>query len=119
MRVADVTGPWKLELELPEHRLEHVRTALASGQSALDVRFLIGASPSRAHWAELESIAGASQIDDSGRSYIPLRASVQDAGGFSARPGATVQAKIHCGRRSLAFVWLHDAWEAALARWWH
>jgi hypothetical protein len=25
------------------------------------------------------------------------------------RPGATVTAKVHCGRASLGFVWFHDA----------
>ena len=27
------------------------------------------------------------------------------------RPGATVIARIHCGRRSLGYVWLHEVWE--------
>jgi hypothetical protein len=34
----------------------------------------------------------------------------------SFRPGATVVARIHCGRRSLGFVWLHEFWEAIRLR---
>jgi hypothetical protein len=32
------------------------------------------------------------------------------------RPGATVTAKIHCGRRSLGYVWLHELWETIQSR---
>ena len=34
------------------------------------------------------------------------------------RPGATVLARIHCGRRSLGYVWLHDLFEFAQTHWW-
>ena len=27
------------------------------------------------------------------------------------RPGASVTAKVHCGRRSIGYVWLHDLFE--------
>ena len=34
----------------------------------------------------------------------------------AARPGMNAQVRIHCGRRSLGYVWLHDAWETVY-RW--
>jgi hypothetical protein len=32
------------------------------------------------------------------------------------RPGATVVARIHCGRRALGYVWLHEVWEFIQSR---
>ncbi|MBS0260866.1 MAG: hypothetical protein JSS02_02830 [Planctomycetes bacterium] len=32
------------------------------------------------------------------------------------KPGATVLAKIHCGRRPLGYVWLHDVYDFIKSR---
>ena len=31
---------------------------------------------------------------------------------LDARPGMTAEVRIHCGERSLGYVWLHDIWDS-------
>jgi hypothetical protein len=45
-----------------------------------------------------------------------VTAELADAPPAHLRPGATVVARVHCGRRSLAYVWLHEFWEAVRLR---
>jgi hypothetical protein len=40
----------------------------------------------------------------------------QDVAGL--RPGATALARVHCGRRSIGFVWLHDLDHYVQSLWW-
>ena len=43
-----------------------------------------------------------------------VKVNVEQPSEAEPRPGATTTAKIHCGRRSIGYVWLHDIWDAAI-----
>ena len=58
------------------------------------------------------------EVPDPDDPAVPLRAIILAEGPLpeAARPGMDATVRIDCGRRSVGFVWLHDAWET-LYRW--
>jgi hypothetical protein len=42
---------------------------------------------------------------------IEVQVAIDDQELPAARPGMSARARIDCGRRSLGYIWLHDAWE--------
>ena len=83
---------------------------------ALDVSFLLVADPSVAYRGVVERIARRAHVDEkSGEPVVQVIVRLDD-GIENPRPGAGVVAKIDCGRRSLGFVWLHDAWNSVRRR---
>jgi hypothetical protein len=42
---------------------------------------------------------------------VEVRVAIDEGSLAAARPGMNAQVRIHCGRRSLGYVWLHDVWE--------
>lgn len=118
MRIAAVDAKWQLELDLPEYRLQDLLHAQQTQSQPLKIRYLIAAAPVESHHATLESIRDAAQLNDARQPVIPLIAALDSETPPDARPQATVYAQIACGHRPLAFVWLHDIWEAITIRWW-
>lgn len=116
LRVANVSGPWELELDLPDYRLHHVLAAQGT-RERVAIRFFAPSAPSQSYQAWLSDVSESAQLRPTGEPSVPLSASV-DQPPADALPGAAVYAQIHCGRRPLAYVWLHDLWEAFETRWW-
>ena len=117
LTVADSNGPWQLELEVPDRDAGHLIEAREqSGAAELKVTYLIATDPGTQHTAVIDRVA--LSIERSQAGDPALRAIVRvDAGELpNSRPGSTVIAKIHCGRRSLAYVWLHDLYYAVMTR---
>lgn len=118
LTVADLSGPWVLEIRVPDDRIGHVLTAEESQKSAgrdlpLDVLFQVANEPGATHSGEVKRIALATETDKAAGATVLVTASFDRSTIPAAelRPGATVTAKIHCGRRSLGYVWLHQLWE--------
>jgi multidrug efflux pump subunit AcrA (membrane-fusion protein) len=112
--IADPDGPWQLELGIADRDLGHVlaaRMAAQESDSALPVRFLLASRPGEVHAARLTQIGQSSEITDQGESTVTATARIEIDRRLDLRAGAQVVARIHCGRRSLAFVWLRDVWE--------
>ncbi|MEK6234184.1 MAG: hypothetical protein N2C14_05705, partial [Planctomycetales bacterium] len=61
----------------------------------------------------LEHVAQRVELDEDGRNTARVLARVDkhDLPVALLRPGASVSAKIQCGKRSLGFVWFHDLFE--------
>jgi biotin carboxyl carrier protein len=117
MIVADPNGPWQLELEVADRDAGHLIEAREKSDSAaLAVTYLIATDPGTPHEAVIDRVALSIERSHSGEPA--LRAVVRVAEGTlpNSRPGSTVIAKIYCGRRSLAYVWLHDLYYAVMTR---
>ena len=67
--------------------------------------------PGAVHAARVEKINMRAELNDDGRPGVKLRAALDHDDTADFRPGATAYAKIHCGRRPLAYVWLSDVIE--------
>jgi multidrug efflux pump subunit AcrA (membrane-fusion protein) len=95
------TGPWIVELDLPDKYV----TYLATQELGHAVKFRLKSRPDRTYEATLTEIAKSTQLDAQSRVILRLKC------GFTPKPAeplavdATVWADIDCGKRSLGFVW--------------
>ncbi len=118
LSIGDVAGPWQVELEVPDHHIGYVFQALAQreDQQALPVSFLLLADPKVLYPGQVERIAMRSCVDEQrGETFVRVTVRI-DEPVDNPRPGAAVAGKVQCGRRSLGFVWLHDAWNSIQRR---
>ncbi|MFM8283093.1 MAG: efflux RND transporter periplasmic adaptor subunit [Planctomycetaceae bacterium] len=113
LTVADKEGPWELELHLPDDRLGHVNEAALAARSAgrdLQVDYILATDPGTRHRGAVKEIHELAEVrGESGNVALvrvridPDRHERQELGA-----GASVTARIGCGRRSLGYVWFHD-----------
>jgi multidrug efflux pump subunit AcrA (membrane-fusion protein) len=117
MTVADPDGSWLLELEVPDRDAGHVVEALRSARpNRLQVTYLVATDPGAPHEALIDKVAMSIERSKSGEPALRAIVDVDRGVLPNSRPGATIIAKIHCGRRSLAYVWLHDLYYAVVTR---
>jgi multidrug efflux pump subunit AcrA (membrane-fusion protein) len=112
MTIANPRGPWELELFLPERRLQHVD---ATGQhlDSLAVRFMLSSLPGREFTGRVVEIERSAEVRGEEGNTVLVRASIDAADLPPLRSDTTVTAKLHCGRRSLGYVWFCDLLDAA------
>lgn len=116
LRVADTAGPWTLELNLPDRRAGHVRAAQQALQTDLPVSFILASDPSATYQGRLREVAMSAEVDEEHGSAVRVIAAAEPGQTSDLRPGASVVAKIHCGRRSLGYVWFHELIEFVQSR---
>lgn len=111
LTVADVNGPWEILLDVSDRRAGHVVTA-SRKTKGLPVSFQLGTDPGTVGKGDVSTIATATQLSRESEPSVRVVVKVAGEGKDQRfRPGATVLARIHCGRRSLGYVWLHELWE--------
>ncbi|MDX1947204.1 MAG: efflux RND transporter periplasmic adaptor subunit [Pirellulaceae bacterium] len=112
LTVANLAGPWELLLDVPDRHASYVIAARRETPGPLVVSYQIGTDPATIRRGQVERIAPATQLSNDQQPVLRVVA-LPDGGSVPRlRPGATVVAKIQCGRRSLGYVWLHDVWDA-------
>jgi hypothetical protein len=108
LTVANLQGLWELELEIPDDRVSDVSEAIGRQEGPLTVRFILATAPETRYIATLEKIAPATDVrGDRGPSVSAVAYPEDQQAMRTLRPGATVVAKIDCGRRSLLYVLFH------------
>ncbi|MCA9189636.1 MAG: HlyD family secretion protein, partial [Planctomycetales bacterium] len=117
MTVADTRGLWVVELEVPDDQIGHL---LATGKrdTLVDVRFVLESDPGTVcHGTMREMALVAEQAGGNGASVM-VTVDV-DVESLPRRfPGATVDASIHCGTRSVGYVWFRQVIEWARRKLW-
>jgi len=111
LTVADTSGPWQLLLDLPDRSAGHVQAARQQ-RDRLPVSFQLGTNPGVVGHGSLAFVSSATQLSAESQPAVRIVVDLNDASTSPFRPGATVVARIHCGRRSLGYVWLHEIWES-------
>ncbi len=121
--VANVDSGWLLEAQLPQDRLGHVLRAAETGRASeidLPVRFRLAGDLGRTYSGHVEQIQSTAVLLDEDLTGEPpaigVRICVDQERLPDGRPGMAAEVRIGCGRRSLGYVWLHDAWETVY-RW--
>lgn len=113
MQIAELDGPWVLELHVPDRHVGHVFAA--QGAEPLEVEFILATDPETTYTGHIERVAESTdQHEQHGPSVLVTvsldeRTKQQLAG---RRPGATVIGRIACGQRSLGYTWFHDLIDA-------
>jgi multidrug efflux pump subunit AcrA (membrane-fusion protein) len=109
MTVVDPSGPWELELYLPERRLKHVD---AVAIDSLQATFMLSTLPGREFTGRVVEIERSAEVRGEDGNTVLVRVAFDAADLPPLRSDTTVSAKLHCGRRSIGFVWFCDLIEA-------
>jgi biotin carboxyl carrier protein len=111
LRVAQFQGSWEIELLVPEQHIGQIRKGLsASAAEALDVDLLLTSHPNRVYRGTLRkgNLGGETTLKDN-KVVLPCWVQITDpelVAQLDAMPlGVEVRAKVHCGERSLGYVW--------------
>jgi hypothetical protein len=115
LTVADLAGPWELELRIDDDQAGHVLAAGSLQPEPLRVSFHVATEPGVRYAGRLRAIGTATEVDDAGRPTVWATVALDDAPA-QPQPGATVVAKIHCGRRAIGYVWLRPLFETVQGR---
>jgi multidrug resistance efflux pump len=113
MSVADKTGPWELEVHLPDDRLGHVNRAAAEADQAgkeLEVDYILATDPGTRHKGTVKEIHEQAEVRGEQGNTVLVRVTI-DPGRHEKEElgaGASVTARINCGKRPLGYVWFHD-----------
>lgn len=107
LAVADPAGPWVLELRVKDAQVGHVLASQRAGSTSLPVTFLLASDPALTHHGQLDSLALATDAAE-GESAADAIATLNGQLPAGVRAGSQVTARIHCGRRSIGYVWFHD-----------
>jgi hypothetical protein len=115
LTVADLAGPWELLLDVPDDRAGPILAA-AGAERNLAVTFQLGTDAGALRRAAVKSISPATELSQEMVPSVLVTAALPQQEKLALRPGATVVARVHCGRHSLGYVWLHELWEAVRLR---
>jgi multidrug efflux pump subunit AcrA (membrane-fusion protein) len=116
LEVADVDGPWELELKLPDRRIGHVLRAQSKEGERLPVTFVLAADPNVSWEGTVQQIAGTTQNDPADGQTIRVDVAFDHEALDIRQVGSGVLAKIHCGYRPIGYVWLVDIVEFLQSR---
>ena len=116
LTVADLNGPWRVELHVSEEDVGYLLAAQEELGTDLPVTFLLESDPSVTYTGTLETMSLSTSFDEWDSAGMAVTIGILADQQFPLRPGARVRAKIAGGERSLAFVCLHDLY-AAVQRW--
>lgn len=116
LTVADVDGPWVVELHVPDQRAGHVLQAQQQLRPDLDVSLIFAADPQARYYGRIEKRSLTTDTQSSDQPSVTVVVDVDRSQIEQLRAGATATGKIYCGRRSLGYVWLHELWEVIQAR---
>jgi hypothetical protein len=117
LTVADTSGPWMLEVQIPDARTGDVLDARRLRPEPLRVEFSLATDPGRRHFGTLDSQAMSTETREANTGPALLARVTLDRKTLSElHGGARVTARIHCGQRPLGYVWFIDAWRA-IQRW--
>ncbi|RLS54172.1 MAG: HlyD family efflux transporter periplasmic adaptor subunit [Planctomycetota bacterium] len=113
MSVADKTGPWELEIHMPDDRLGHVNRAAEEARAAghdLRVDYILATDPGTRHFGTVREIHEQAEIRGEEGNTVLVRITIDPSRHEKEElgAGASVTARIACGKRALGYVWFHD-----------
>jgi multidrug efflux pump subunit AcrA (membrane-fusion protein) len=128
LSVADLAGAWELEVRMPEDRMGHIllareellrqrREQPASGLPPdLPVKFILATDPGVTFEGVVKEIHQRAEVRGDEGNTVLVKVAIDKSELPQLRPGASVIAKVHCGRRSVGYVWFHDVIEFVQSR---
>jgi len=122
LEVMDESREWRLELEVPEHRMGHLLRAMkASSDQTLPLEYVPATAVETTLHGKVrasEIATRANQSQDEG-AIVEVYAEINEDDVPGRRIGAEVTAKVDCGQRSLFYVLFGDVVEFVQRHvWW-
>lgn len=116
LEVADLGGPWQLELKIPQGKVAYIDRAFKNnGGQPLDVVFKIGTDPNLNLKGTVANIDQRAVPSETGapdfRAIVEIDSSQLAKLKEELRSGAGATAKIECGTHALGFVWFYQIYD--------
>ncbi len=112
LEVADLTGSWQLELNLPDRKIGHVLQAFKKNEGRpLDVEFILAAKPGETLKGKLVEIGNATEMLPEQGQHLKLKVAIEDQELDIKQLRSGVNAYIDCGTCSLGYSWFHPVLE--------
>jgi len=116
LTVGDTSGPWVIEIRVADKDFGHIRRAQKRLKPTLDVDFLLVSDPARSYHGTIRSVSETTHFDDQVGVCVLVTVDVEPNQILNPHAGTTAIPRIHCGRHSLGYVWLHDLIDAIWTR---
>lgn len=112
LEIGDVDGDWIVELKMPDDRIGHILNAQRRLREELDVTFVLSTDPSKSFSGTIINVARATEVDQEKGQTVLIKVKIDgDVNKSLLRARAQVIGKVHCGQRSLGYVWFHQIGE--------
>lgn len=111
MTVADPNSQWELMVHMPEDNMGYVAAAAAETDEKLKVTYILATDPGQKLEGTVKSVHQLAELHETEGHSVKIAVNIEESDLEAPRPGATATAEVHCGKRSIAFVWLHDVVE--------
>ncbi|MHB1033268.1 MAG: efflux RND transporter periplasmic adaptor subunit [Pirellulales bacterium] len=113
MTVADPSGEWEVEVQMPENRMGDIVEAQNELGVDRPVTFILATEPGTHYYGTVKEIHRSAEVrgEEGNTVLIKVKIDKNDLPDL-LRPGAGVTAKVDCGRRAVGYVIFHDmiAW---------
>ncbi|MFK7819256.1 MAG: HlyD family efflux transporter periplasmic adaptor subunit [Planctomycetaceae bacterium] len=110
VQMADPKSEWEIILQIPDKMVRHVLSSRS--ETPQSVSFILRMATGQRYTGTLDWVGSSTDLDVAGQLSTPARVRLTESDlltdGLELRPGATVIAKIDCGRRSLGYVLFAD-----------
>jgi multidrug efflux pump subunit AcrA (membrane-fusion protein) len=116
LTIGETDGPWIVEVQVADKDAGHMLRARKQLGGDLKVEFQLPSEPGRTCRGQIRDVALASESDDRSAGHVRVIVEFDRTQVEQLRPGATAIPRIHCGRQSLGYVWLHDLIDAVRLR---
>ena len=110
MTVADLQGSWQAELQIPDDRIGYVLDAWQSGSTPLTASFELETNPGVRYQGSVQQVSNRVETTDRVQTVRAIL-KIDQADLPTLRAGTTINARIDCGRKSIAYVWFHDIYD--------
>ncbi|MDX1943936.1 MAG: HlyD family efflux transporter periplasmic adaptor subunit [Pirellulaceae bacterium] len=112
LTLADPTGPWQLELQVPSRLAGRLLATHRTGKSEMPVSFQLVSDPGHTWQGTVQSVAERVETDEAGQSHLLVTVQLPAKVSVMKVPGSTAVARISCGQVSLGEAWFYELWDA-------
>ena len=114
MTVADFSKDWQLEVRMPENRMGYIQEAKKK-LGELKVRYILATNPDMTFEGTVTEIERIAEVKGEEGNTVLIKVAIPNKQELldklklkELRPGASVDAKVYCGKERLGFVLFHD-----------
>ncbi len=111
LEIGRLDGAWIVELSLADKYGGKILEAQRRSKVPLKVTFMIASDTAKTFTGEVVEIAKATIEDPTSGRIIRVRAKINEDDADFRQVRTDVRAKVHLGKASLGYVWLHDLFE--------
>lgn len=86
----------------------HIASARRQLGDPLQVAYILATDPDTTRQGTVTEVHKSAEIRDENQNTVLLRVAINKHELEDLRPGATVTARVYCGRRAIGYVWFHD-----------